>query len=96
LGIDEKGFRKGHNYVSLLTDLERSRVLDVVEGRDGDACDKLFGTLTEVQLKEVEAIAMDMWRAYIKAAVEHLPDADIVHDRFHVKQPNVVMSLPLW
>ncbi len=86
LGIDEKSFRRGHNYVSLLTDLERSRVLDVVEGRDGAACDKLLGTLTAEQLKDVEAIAMDMWRAYIKAAVEHLPDADIVHDRFHISK----------
>ena len=86
LGIDEKSFRKGPHYVSLLTDLEGSRVLDVAEGRDGAACDKLFGTLTEEQLKDVEAIAMDMWRAFIKAAGEHLPNADIVHDRFHISQ----------
>ena len=84
LGIDEKSFRKGHNYVSLLTDLEGSRVLDVVEKRDGEACDKLLGTLTKEQLGSVEAIAMDMWRAYIKAAGKHLPSADIVHDRFHI------------
>ena len=47
LGIDEKSFRKGHNYISLLTDLDRSRVLDVVEGRNESACDKLFEGLTE-------------------------------------------------
>lgn len=86
LGIDEKSFRKGHRYVSLLTDLQGSRVLDVVEGRDGTACEKLFEALTDEQLKGVEAIAMDMWRAYINAAVHYLPDADIVHDRFHVSQ----------
>ncbi len=86
LGIDEKSFRKGHNYVSVLTDLQGSRVLDVAEGRDGAACEKLFGTLTSEQLKRVEAIAMDMWRAYIKAAAQYLPNADIVHDRFHVSQ----------
>ena len=84
LGIDEKSFRKGHNYISILTDLERSRVLDVAEGRDETACDKLFEGLTEEQLKGVKAIAMDMWRAYIKAAGSHMPDADIVHDRFHI------------
>ena len=84
LGIDEKSFRKGHNYISLLTDLDRSRVLDVAEGRDESACDKLFEGLTEEQLKVVKAVAMDMWRAYIKAAESHLPDADIVHDRFHI------------
>jgi transposase len=86
LGIDEKSFRKGHNYISILTDLDRSRVLDVAEGRDESGCDKLFEGLTEEQLKEVKAIAMDMWRAYIKAAESHMPDADIVHDRFHISQ----------
>jgi len=86
LGIDEKSFRKGHNYVSVLTDLERSRVLEVAEGRDQSACDKLFEGLTEEQLKQVKAIAMDMWRAYLKAAESYLPDADIVHDRFHISQ----------
>ena len=86
LGIDEKSFRKGHNYVSLLTDLERSRVLDVAEGRDWVACQNLFEGLTQEQLKEVEAIAMDMWRNYIKAAEQYLPQADIVHDRFHISK----------
>ena len=84
LGIDEKSFRKGHNYVSLLTDLENSRVLDVAEGRNSEACGKLFGTLTSEQLKDVEAIAMDMWRAFINAAEKYLPNADIVHDRYHI------------
>lgn len=86
MGIDEKSFRRGHKYVSILTDLDRSRVLDVAEGRDETACDRLFEGLTEEQLKEVKAIAMDMWRAYIKAAESHVPNADIVHDRFHISQ----------
>lgn len=86
MGVDEKSFRKGHNYVSLLTDLERSRVLDVAEGRDWAACQKLFEGLHEEQLKGVEAIAMDMWRNYIKAAEVYLPQADIVHDRFHISK----------
>ena len=55
MGIDEKSFRKGHNYISILTDLDRSRVLDVAEGRDEAACDRLFEGLAEEQLKEVKA-----------------------------------------
>lgn len=31
LGLDEKNFRRGHSYVTLLTDLEGARVRDVVE-----------------------------------------------------------------
>jgi len=33
VGIDEKSFRRGHSYVSILTDLTGHRVLEVVEDR---------------------------------------------------------------
>ncbi len=33
LGVDEKAFRKGHKYFTLVNDLERSRVLYVAEDR---------------------------------------------------------------
>ncbi|MCC5838572.1 MAG: transposase [Opitutales bacterium] len=34
--------------------------------------------------KEVQAIAMDMRRAYINAPVGHLPTMDIVNSRFYI------------
>jgi transposase len=37
VGIDEKSFRSGQSYISLLTDLQGRRVLDVVEGRTQEA-----------------------------------------------------------
>lgn len=42
IGMDEKSFRSGHNYISVLNDLEERRVLDVVEGREGDAVQRLI------------------------------------------------------
>jgi hypothetical protein len=33
LGLDEKRFASGHNYASVLTDVDRSRVLEVTPGR---------------------------------------------------------------
>jgi hypothetical protein len=38
--MDEKSFRRRHNYVTVLTDLAGSRVLEVAEGRDEKAADK--------------------------------------------------------
>jgi transposase len=49
LGVDEKSFGKGQSYISLLTDLEGSRVLEVMEGRDQEAAEFLFATLDEKQ-----------------------------------------------
>jgi len=84
LGIDEKSSERGHTYISVLTDIERSRVLDVVPERKLEAAKKLLGTLSPTQCASVEAVAMDMWPAFMSATRECLPQADIVHDRFHV------------
>ena len=86
LGIDEKSSERGHSYVSILTDIDRSRVLDLVPERKLKAAKCLLETLSPTQRASVEAVAMDMWPAYISAATACLPQADIVHDRFHVSK----------
>jgi transposase len=87
LGIDEKQFRSGHRYISSLVDLQGGRVLDVVEERTEQACKTLIEqSLSEQQRKQVTAVALDMWKAYANAVGEILPQADIVHDRFHISQ----------
>jgi transposase len=86
VGIDEKSFGRGQSYISLLTDLTASRVLEVVEGRTEEAANKLWKAIPEEQKGEVEAVAMDMWPAYINSAQTHVAQAEIVHDRFHVSK----------
>tara|TARA_B110000305_G_scaffold224848_1_gene270798 strand:+ start:149 stop:1396 length:1248 start_codon:yes stop_codon:yes gene_type:complete len=86
LGIDEKSFRSGHRYVSLLNDLKGGRVIEVVEGRDEQSATKLFDGLTDLQRGKVQAIALDMWKAFINASTRACPGADLVHDRFHVSK----------
>jgi len=85
LGIDEKNFLKGHSYASLLNDLNKGRVLEVVEGRTQESAETLLNTgLSDKQKKQVEAVAMDMWDAFMAATRAILPRADIVHDKYHV------------
>jgi transposase len=87
IGIDEKQFRTGHRYISSLVDLEGGRVLEVVEGRTEQACKALISQgLSTSQQPKVKAVALDMWKAYANAVREQLPQADIVHDRFHISQ----------
>jgi transposase len=86
LGIDEKSSEKGHTYASILTDIERSRVLDLVSERKLGAATALLKTLTPTQRTAVKAVAMDMWPAYMSAARRCLPQADIVHDKFHISK----------
>lgn len=84
VGMDEKSFGRGHDYVSLMTDLNVGRVLDVVPGRDQEAADLLWKTLPAAQRGQVRAVALDMWDPYMAAARTNAAQADIVHDKFHV------------
>jgi transposase len=84
LGLDEKSSERGHTYVSILTDIGRSRVLDLVPERKLEATKGLLETLSPAQRDGVKAVAMDMWPAFMGAVQACLPQADIVHDRFHV------------
>ena len=86
LGMDEKSFKRGHSYITLLTDLDQSRVLEVVEERTGEAADQLWATLTPEQKSAVAAVAVDMWEPFIQTIAKQVPEADIVHDRFHVSK----------
>ena len=87
VGLDEKSFLRGQSYVSLMTDLTGRRVLDVVPGRDTASGLKLWASLSKEQVSGVEAVAMDMGASFIAATHQAAPNADIVHDRFHVSKP---------
>ena len=86
LGMDEKSFRRGQSYITLLPDLEESRVLDVVEERTAEAASQLWDTLSPEQKQAVEAVAVDMWEPFIQTIQTQVPEADIVHDKFHVSK----------
>lgn len=86
IGIDEKSSERGHTYASILTDIGNSRVLDLVPERKLAAAVSLLETLTPAQRGTVKAVAMDMWPAYMSAAKQCVPQADIVHDKFHVSK----------
>jgi transposase len=86
VGIDEKSFGRGQDYVSLLTDLNGSRVLEVAPGRDEQAANALWKSLPESQRRRIEAVAIDMSQAFENSTRANVPQADIVHDKFHISK----------
>jgi transposase len=86
LGIDETSYQKRHEYVTVVTDITRARVLEVATGRDEGALKPFYEGLSDTQRHSIVAVAMDMWKAYIKTTRQYVPDADskIAFDRFHV------------
>jgi transposase len=91
IGVDEKAFKKGHSYLTIVCDLERSTVEHVTEDRTTESLAGYWSSLSEAQRNGVEAVAMDMWEPYVQATLAGLPRGQekIVFDRFHImKQMN--------
>ena len=59
------------------------QVLFVGEGRSASTLDPFWKRL-KVSGAQIQAVAMDMWPAYIDAVSRHLTEALIVYDRFHI------------
>jgi transposase len=94
VGLDEKSFGKGHDYVSVLHDGVERRVLDVVPERTREAADALWATVGEAPRQGIAAVAMDMWEPYLEATRVAAPHAAIVHDKFHcAKELNKAVDL---
>jgi len=85
-GMDEKSFRKRHRYITTLNDLDRGRVIEVVEGRTEADADRLWDAVPAATRATVEAVAMDMWQAFENATRKAVPSAQIVHDKFHISK----------
>jgi transposase len=88
IGIDEKAFRKGHNYLTLVSDIDRGTVEFIAAGREKASLEAYFTSRTPEQIAGIEAVAMDMWEPFLQATLEAVPLAKdkIVFDRFHIMQ----------
>lgn len=88
LGVDEKAFRKGHRYMTIVCDAERGVVEYVAEERTAASLAAYYQRFTPRQCETIEAVAMDMWEPYVAATQNHVPlgESVIVHDRFHIMQ----------
>lgn len=88
LAIDETSFRKGHHYVTIVTDSWQRRVIDVQEGRDKETIGA-FALKLEAKggsRDRITAVTSDMSKSYIPAIAENFPDAASIIDKFHVKK----------
>jgi len=83
IAIDEIAIAKGHKYVTVVLDLESGVVVFVGDGKDSDALNPFWKRLNSSRAK-IQAVALDMSAAYIKAVTSHLPEAEMVFDHFHL------------
>jgi transposase len=86
LGVDEVARAKGHDYMTVVYDLELGQLIWVQEGRTAETFSTFLKQLPDTTKAGILAVAMDMGPPYQKAVKDDLPNADIIFDRFHVMQ----------
>ncbi|MCP8464630.1 ISL3 family transposase [Pseudomonas sp. ZM23] len=86
VGIDETSVKRGHEYITLVHDLQARRLLFACPGRDHTTIEA-FATELRAHGGDPDAVAhvcIDMSAAYTKGVGQALPNAQVSYDRFHV------------
>jgi transposase len=86
IGVDEISFRRNHNYVTVVVDHLKKRVVWTGEGKSAATLGKFFEELGPERSKQVTHVTMDLSAAFISAVNEGAPQAEKVFDRFHVQR----------
>lgn len=86
IGVDETSARRGHEYISVFYDLIDRRLIHVAEGKDATVVADFAQELARrgVPPEQIREVSCDMSSAMIKGITEHLPEAQITFDKFHV------------
>lgn len=86
VAIDETSRAKGHKYVTIGADGGRRTVIFVGEEAEAASVAALAEDLRAHggDPDAVRSVSIDMSPAYIKGVTEHLPNAQITFDKFHV------------
>ena len=79
VGIDDWAWRKGQRYGTIVVDLERSDIIDLLPDRDATTVKKWLDDHPGVEL-----ISRDRASTYARAAADSAPNALQVADRWHL------------
>jgi transposase len=86
IAVDETARKRGHAYVSIVADLDRSKVIFAVEGKDSRVIGKFSNDFHDHggDSDYVREVCCDMSPAFIEGVRHCLPNARVTFDRFHV------------
>jgi len=86
LGIDEVSEKKGHRYITLITDITKRRVIAVTRGRDRKALKRFFRWFGKRRCRRLKRFVIDMHQPYEDEIRAQCPRARIIYDHFHLSK----------
>jgi transposase len=84
LSLDEAHHRRGRELATVVSDLDRRRVVEVLDGRSRRRVESYLRSLPEQSRRAIEVVSIDPYEAYRQAVRNQLPWARIVVDHFHL------------
>ena len=86
VAIDETSCQRGHDYLTLVADAEQRKVIFVTDGKDAKTVKSFAEHLSSHggDANHIVSASIDMSPAFIKGVTDHLPNARITFDKFHV------------
>lgn len=84
IGVDEISHKKGHQYLTVITDLKSRRVIGLEKDRKCESLERFLRYLGAEHCADIEAVAVDRWKPFRKAIKKHCPQAAIIYDKFHL------------
>jgi transposase len=84
IAVDEKSWKRGHKYVTVVTDVDEAAVIWVSEGRGKASLDEFFKVLGPERCKNIETVSKDMHQEYADSCAEYIPQAKEIDDAFHL------------
>jgi transposase len=84
VGVDEIGYRRRRQFLTVVADHDTGRVVWVGKGKDSAALTRFFDALGPDRCAQLEAVSMDMGRAFTAATAQRIPQARICLDAFHL------------
>jgi transposase len=86
IGIDEVQWRCGHNYITLVYQIDntRKRLLHVANKRTVKSLLSFFRMMGDQRNSQIQYVCSDMWKPYLKVIRKKIPQALHILDRFHI------------
>ena len=86
IGVDEICYRHPHRYLTIIGDHDTGTVIDVEPGRSRESLTNFYTSQPDSITGGIDVVSMDVSSVYTSATAEHLPQATICYDGFHIMQ----------